>query len=131
MDSGFCVLKGLIELQKRGVYGSVVIKKRKYWPQHCNLDRLEIKKHFQDKEIGAADCLPGTLALSFNGRSMQNIKPQNSHVSPQLQIMVHNKQHQTTTPNNCNTKQHQTTPPNNTKQHQTTATNNNNNSFTH
>jgi hypothetical protein len=32
LDSGFCVLKALIELQKVGVYGAVLIKKRKYWP---------------------------------------------------------------------------------------------------
>ncbi|KAG7362295.1 transposase IS4 [Nitzschia inconspicua] len=33
LDSGFCVLKCLIELAKKGVYGSALIKKRKYWPK--------------------------------------------------------------------------------------------------
>ena len=33
MDSGFCVLKGLLETRKRGVYGSALIKKRRYWPR--------------------------------------------------------------------------------------------------
>ena len=28
MDIGFCVLKGLLEMRKRGVYGSALIKKR-------------------------------------------------------------------------------------------------------
>jgi hypothetical protein len=28
----FCALKALIELQKVGVYGAVLIKKRKIWP---------------------------------------------------------------------------------------------------
>ena len=32
MDSGFCVLKGIRETNKRGVYGSALIKKRRYWP---------------------------------------------------------------------------------------------------
>ena len=31
MDSGFCVLKGPLEMRKRGVYGSALIKKRRYW----------------------------------------------------------------------------------------------------
>ena len=30
LDSGFCVARGLVELQKRGVYASIQIKKRKY-----------------------------------------------------------------------------------------------------
>ena len=31
-DSGLCVLKGLIGMYERGVYGSPVVKKRGYWP---------------------------------------------------------------------------------------------------
>ena len=34
LDSGFCVLRGIIELKKRGVYASALIKKCKYWPKH-------------------------------------------------------------------------------------------------
>ena len=34
LDSGFCVLKGIIELKNRGVYASALIKKRKYWLKH-------------------------------------------------------------------------------------------------
>ena len=30
LDSGFCVLKGIVELYKRGMYAGVVIKKRCY-----------------------------------------------------------------------------------------------------
>ena len=30
LDSGFCVLQGLIELRKGGVFASAVIKKRQY-----------------------------------------------------------------------------------------------------
>ena len=32
LDSGFCILKAIIELQKVGVYSCTLIKKRKYWP---------------------------------------------------------------------------------------------------
>ena len=30
-DSGFCVAKGVVELEARGVYGGVLINKRRYW----------------------------------------------------------------------------------------------------
>ena len=30
-DSGFCILKALLKTRKRGVYGSVLKKKRRYW----------------------------------------------------------------------------------------------------
>ena len=32
-DSGFYVLKGLLETRKRGVYGSELIKNRRFWPR--------------------------------------------------------------------------------------------------
>jgi hypothetical protein len=35
LDSGFCVLQGLVELKKIGVFASAaVIKKRRYWPKY-------------------------------------------------------------------------------------------------
>lgn len=59
LDSGFCVLQGLIELKKRGVYAAALIKKRRYWPKY--IDGARIKAHFDDKEIGDVDALKGTL----------------------------------------------------------------------
>ena len=59
LDSGFCVLQGLIELRKVGVFGSALIKKRRYWPKH--VPGAEIDDHFKDKEIGERDSLQGTL----------------------------------------------------------------------
>ena len=32
LDSGFCVLKALVELKKVGMFACAVIKKRRYWP---------------------------------------------------------------------------------------------------
>ena len=32
LDSGFCMLKGIVELRKKGVFASAFIKKRWYWP---------------------------------------------------------------------------------------------------
>ena len=33
LNRGFCVLKGIVELKKRGVYASALIKKRKFLDQ--------------------------------------------------------------------------------------------------
>ena len=59
LDSGFCVLKALTELRKRGVYAGALIKKRRYWPKYISGD--DIIDHFSDKEVGDVDALPGTL----------------------------------------------------------------------
>ena len=59
MDSGFCVLQSLIQLASVGVYESAVIKKRRYWPKYINGDAIDL--HFESKDIGETDSLPGTL----------------------------------------------------------------------
>ena len=56
------MLTTLMELQKRGVYASAMIKKRCYWPKYIK-GNGNIKKHFEDKAIGDYDALPGTLLL--------------------------------------------------------------------
>ena len=60
MDSGFYVPKALIELLHVGVYSSAVIKKRRYWPKY--IDGEDIDQHFQTKEVGQCDSLPGNLS---------------------------------------------------------------------
>ena len=50
LDSAFCVLKGIIELRKNGVFASALIKKRRYWPKYIHGE--EIKDHFKDKKVG-------------------------------------------------------------------------------
>ena len=59
LDSGFCVLRGIIELKKRGVYASTLIKKRKYWPKH--IKGAEIKAHFDGKDVGDCDSWKGMM----------------------------------------------------------------------
>jgi hypothetical protein len=59
MDSGFCELQALVKLASFGVYSSAVIKKRRYWPKY--IDGGEIDSHFDFKEVGKTDSLPGTL----------------------------------------------------------------------
>ena len=59
LDSGFCVLKGIVELKKRGVYASALIKKWKYWPKYIKGDA--IKEHFDDKDVGDCDSWKGNM----------------------------------------------------------------------
>ena len=58
MDSGFSVLAGLLGMKDRGVFGSCLIKKKRYWPKHCPGDA--IAAHFTDKNIGDTDAIHGT-----------------------------------------------------------------------
>ena len=59
LDIGFCMLQGIVELQKVGVYAHALIKKRRYWLKYVKGD--EIVEHFKDKQVGFADALPGML----------------------------------------------------------------------
>ena len=60
LDSGFCVLKGIAELKKKGVFAASLIKKRCYRPKYVDGDA--INQHFSNKEVGGAtDALCGTL----------------------------------------------------------------------
>jgi hypothetical protein len=61
LDSEFCVLKAITELQKVGVYSSAaLIKKRRYWPK--GIPGEDIKAYFMDKAIGFTNRLPATSA---------------------------------------------------------------------
>ena len=51
MDSGFCVTKGLVKLLKKGVFGAVLIKKRRYCLENINGDAIDT--HFSSKEVGS------------------------------------------------------------------------------
>jgi len=35
LDSGFSVLDALVALKKHGVFGTTILKKRRFWPKHC------------------------------------------------------------------------------------------------
>ena len=59
LESGFCVLKGIVELKKRGVYASALIKKRKYWPKYIKGDA--IRQHFDEKAVGDCDSWNGKM----------------------------------------------------------------------
>ena len=59
LNSGFCVLKGIIELRKKGVFASALIKMWQYWSKYIKGD--DIKAHFENKNMGDADSWAETL----------------------------------------------------------------------
>ena len=59
LDSGFCVLKGIIKLAECGVYAAAQIKKRRYWPAFVPGEA--IKEKMQNNEVGSMQCVKGTL----------------------------------------------------------------------
>ena len=59
LDSNFCVLQAMNELKKMGVYASVMIKKRRYWPKHVAGE--SIKGHMSTKQVGTCERQPGIL----------------------------------------------------------------------
>ena len=63
LDSGFCVLMGIVELKKRGVYASALIKKCRYWPKYIKGD--DIKSHFDGKDVGDCDSWKGQMDKTF------------------------------------------------------------------
>ena len=70
LNPGLCVLKGIIELKKKGVYVSALIKKRRYWPKYINGDAIKLE--FEDREIRDSDALPGELdGVSFQVFAMK------------------------------------------------------------
>ena len=46
IDSGFCVLKGLVQLRKKGVFACAFIKKRRYWPAMVPSKEMEDRFRF-------------------------------------------------------------------------------------
>ena len=47
------------DINKKGVYGSTLVKKRRYWPHY--IDGEKNKAHFTNKGVGGMDALPGKL----------------------------------------------------------------------
>lgn len=58
LDSGFCVLRGIVELKKLAVFPGALIKKR-YWLSFVR--GLTINEHFEEKQVGECNSLKGTL----------------------------------------------------------------------
>ena len=59
VDSGFCEMEGLIPMVEKGVLGSALIKKRRYWPKGVPAE--EILRHMQNNEVGYVDVDQGPI----------------------------------------------------------------------
>ena len=59
LDSGFCVLKGLTQLRKKGIFDCAVIKKRRY--QTYIVPGKDMEDHFGEVEVGDTDDIQGTV----------------------------------------------------------------------
>ena len=59
LDSGLCVLKGLIQLRNKGIFPCTVIKKRRYWPSMVPGKYME--DHFGEVEVGEIYAIQGTV----------------------------------------------------------------------
>lgn len=57
MDSGFAVLDALLQLRKNGVFGLIMVKKRRYWPKYIEGDAIQ--HHMANKSVGSVDALAG------------------------------------------------------------------------
>jgi Transposase IS4 len=59
LDSGFCVLQGIIELRKKGVFAAALVKKRRYWPKYVKGEL--VKEHFENLQVGDVDAWSGIM----------------------------------------------------------------------
>ena len=59
LDSGFCVLKAICDLQKVGVYSCALIKKRKFWPKGVPGEAMQ--SHFDGMNVGDCDAIQGVM----------------------------------------------------------------------
>ena len=53
LDSGFCVAKGIVALEAKGVFVGALIKKRRYWQK--GVPGALIDEHFENMEVGDVD----------------------------------------------------------------------------
>lgn len=61
LDSGFCVLKAIIELRKMGVFACALIKKRMCWPIGVPGDAMQRRFDRPEVRVGDVDAISGKL----------------------------------------------------------------------
>ena len=55
IDSGFCVSRGIVELEQKGVYRESLINKKHYFPN--GVPGAAIDAHFEDKDVNHCEML--------------------------------------------------------------------------
>jgi len=61
LDSGFCVLKAIIELKRNGLFGCALVKKRRYWPANVPGDAMDEHFAMDGVQVGDCDAITGTI----------------------------------------------------------------------
>ena len=72
LDSGFRVLKALVQLKKVGLFACAVIKKRRYWPAFVPGEA--INREFDNQELKVGDTLVITGKLDGKEYFLWNLK---------------------------------------------------------
>ena len=62
VDSGFCVLKAIVALYKKGIYAGTLMKKHQLWPSLVPADAIDSR--FMGKSPGECETISGTLNSS-------------------------------------------------------------------
>lgn len=72
LDSGFCVLKRLVELHRCGLFGCALIKKHQYWPTHVLGD--DIDWQMLERAVGETDTIQDSLeGMQYNIWVMKDV----------------------------------------------------------
>lgn len=59
-DSGYCVVKRIVDLRNRGVYAAAsIIQKYRYWQKYVKGD--DVKLHFENNQVGDCDAIRGVM----------------------------------------------------------------------
>lgn len=77
-DAGFACIPALIQLKKKGVFASCLLKQKKYWPKFSNGAANAV--HMAGKPIGASDAMQG----KFGGEDFAIYLMQDSKYTLQL-----------------------------------------------
>ncbi len=59
LDSSFCILKGIVELKKEGIFAEALLKQSRYWTLLVPGETINL--HFQSNDVGDTDVLAGNL----------------------------------------------------------------------
>jgi hypothetical protein len=61
LDSGFCVLKAIVELKRHGLFGCALIKKRRFWLAGVPGDAIDDFFRTEGVEVGDCRAISGTM----------------------------------------------------------------------
>ena len=64
--------RGIVELERKGVYGESLIKKKNYWPTGVHGAAIDV--HFEDKDVNHCEMLEASIdGLPFQVMCMEEL----------------------------------------------------------